>query len=101
MRARKLFSGIATATTAAALIIAPATAHADCGDDEQPACTGPVPSVDRVFAIMAELTDSSRPAASKTDVVAPGCAPDETGTIDNHLNSLNSRGSRSAECVSP
>ncbi|WP_343709517.1 hypothetical protein [Mycobacterium sp.] len=33
----RLFSGIATATMAAALIAAPATAHADCGDDIQPA----------------------------------------------------------------
>jgi hypothetical protein len=31
-------------------ITAPATAHADCGDPDQPACTGPVPTVDQVTA---------------------------------------------------
>jgi hypothetical protein len=41
---------------------------------------------------MAELTDPNRPAASKSGVVIPGLAPDEAGTIDDHLNSLNSRG---------
>lgn len=62
--------------------ITPATAHADES----------VPTVDQVVAVMTELTDPSRPAGSKTDVVIPGFAPDEAGTIDDHLNSLNGRG---------
>jgi hypothetical protein len=37
-------------------------------------------------------TKPNRPAASKTDAVTPGFTPDEAGTIDDHLNSLNSRG---------
>jgi hypothetical protein len=76
---------------AAALLLAaslafPATARADCGDPGQPPCTGPVPTVDQVVAIMAELTDPDRPAASNTDVVTPAFSPDEAGTIDDHLN---------------
>jgi hypothetical protein len=73
-------------TMAAALIASPATAYADCGDPGQDPCTGPVPTVDQVVAIMAELTDPDRPAASKTDVVTPAFSPDEAGTIDDHLN---------------
>ncbi len=33
---------------AAALIVSPATAYADCGDAGQDPCTGPVPTVDQV-----------------------------------------------------
>jgi hypothetical protein len=66
---------------AAALIAAPATAYAD----------DPVPTVDQVVAIMAELTDPGRPAASKTDIVTPGFAPDEAGTIDDHLRRMDGR----------
>jgi hypothetical protein len=78
-------------SAAAAMILAaslsiPATAHADCGDPGQDPCTGPVPTVDQVVAIMAELTDPDRPAASKTDIVTPGFSPEEAGTIDDHLN---------------
>ena len=75
-------------TAAAGLLVAvslvgvPATAHSD----------DPVPTVDQVVAIMAELTDPGRPAASKSDIVTPGFAPDEAGTIDDHLNTLNGRG---------
>ena len=64
-------------TLAAVLIVSPATAYADCGDPGQDPCTGPVPSVDQVVAIMAELTDPDIPAANKTDIVAPGFSPDE------------------------
>lgn len=67
-------------------VTAPAIAHADCGDPGQDPCTGPVPTVDQVVAIFAELTDPDRPAASKTDIVTPGFSPDEAGTIDDHLN---------------
>jgi hypothetical protein len=66
----------------AVLIVAPATARAD----------DPVPSADQVAGIMAELTDPGRPAASKTDVVTPGLAPDEAGTADDHLSRLSGRG---------
>jgi hypothetical protein len=67
-------------TMAAALIASPATAYADH-----------VPSPDDVVAIMAKLTDPGIPAANKGDIVTPGFAPDDAGTIDNHLNSLSGR----------
>ena len=72
----------------AAGITAPATAHADCGDPGQDPCTGPVPTVDQVVAVLAELTDPDIPAASKTNIVTPGFSPDEAGTIDDHLNRM-------------
>ena len=72
----------AAALLIAAALVAPATAHAD----------DPAPNVDQVVAIMTELTDPGRPAASKSDIVTPGFAPDEAGTIDDHLNILNGRG---------
>jgi hypothetical protein len=84
-------SGVAMAM-AATLIAAPATAHADCGKDGQPARTGPVPTVDQVVAIMAELTDQGKPAASKTDIVTPGFSPDEAQTTNDHLNEMNAKG---------
>jgi len=76
---------VATALSAA-LIASPATAHADCGDPDQPPCTGPVPTVDQVVGLLAELTDPDIPAANKTDIVTPGFSPEEAGTIDDHLN---------------
>jgi hypothetical protein len=85
------FPGVAT-TLAAALIASPATAYADCGDPDQPPCTGPVPTVDQVVAVLAELTDPDIPAANKGNVVTPGFSPDEAGTIDNHLTLLNAFG---------
>jgi hypothetical protein len=78
----------AAAMLIVATITAPAAARADCGDPGQDPCTGPVPTVDQVVAIMAELTDPDRPAASKTDIVTPGFSPDEAGTIDNHLTRM-------------
>jgi hypothetical protein len=72
----------------AALIAAPTTAHADCGEDGQPPCAGPVPTVDEVVAVLAKLTDPDIPAANKTDIVTPGFNPDEAGTIDDHLNRM-------------
>jgi hypothetical protein len=33
---------------AVASMVLPAIARADCGDPDQPACTGPVPTVDQV-----------------------------------------------------
>jgi hypothetical protein len=85
-------TGISTAMMAATLIASPATAYADCGDPGQDPCTGPVPTVDQVVAIMAELTDPNRPAASKTDIVTPGFAPEEAGTIDDHLHRTDAAG---------
>jgi hypothetical protein len=70
-------SAFASATMAAALIAAPATAYAD-----------PVPTPDEVVAIMAELTDPNIPAANKANVVSPGFTPDEAGAIDDHLNQM-------------
>jgi hypothetical protein len=75
-------AGLARATMAAALTAAPAPAHAD----------EPVPTTDQVVAIMAELTDPNRPAASKGDIVTPGFSPEEAGTIDDHLNRMNAHG---------
>jgi hypothetical protein len=74
------------------MICAPAPAYADCKDPGQDPCTGPVPTVDQVVAIMAELTDPNRPAASKGDVVTPGFSPDEAGTIDDHLHRTDAAG---------
>jgi hypothetical protein len=75
----------------AALIAAPATAHADCGDPGQDPCTGPVPAVDEVVGIMQQLTDPNIPAANKGDIVTPGFSPDEAGTIDDHLRRMDGR----------
>ena len=75
-------------TLAAALIASPATAYADCGDPDQPPCTGPVPTVDDVVGIFNGLTDPDIPAANKTNIVTPGFSPDEAGTIDDHLNRM-------------
>jgi hypothetical protein len=69
-------------TMAAALIASPAPAYAD----------EPVPTVDEVVAIMAELTDPNIPAANKTNIVTPSLSPDEAGTIDDHLNRTNAFG---------
>lgn len=66
-------------------------AHGDCGDQDQPPCTGPVPTTDQVLAIMTKLTDPDIPAADKADVVTPAFNPDEAGTIDDHLNRMNAR----------
>jgi len=80
-------SVIAT-TLAAALIASAATAYADCGDEGQPACTGPEPTVDQVVAIMDRLTDPDVPAVSKTDIVTPGFSPDEAQKLDDRLNRM-------------
>jgi hypothetical protein len=79
-------------TLAAALIALPATAYADCGDPGQDPCTGPVPTVDQVVAVLSGMTDPDVPAANKTNIVTPGFSPDEAGTIDDHLNRMNAFG---------
>jgi hypothetical protein len=71
-----------------ALIASPATAYADCGDPGQDPCADPVPTVDQVIAIMAELTDANKHAADKGDIVTPAFSPDEARTIDNHLRRM-------------
>ena len=76
----------ALATLTVALFGSPATAYADCGDPGHDPCTGPVPTVDQVVAILAELSDPDIPAANKTNIVTPGFSPEEAGTIDDHLN---------------
>jgi hypothetical protein len=82
----------AAAMILAASLASPATAHADCGDPTQDPCTGPVPTVDQVVGIMAELTDPSRPAASKTDIVTPEFSSDEAATVDDHLRRTDADG---------
>lgn len=78
----KLAAIVASATmAAAALIAAPVSANTDL-----------VPSTDEVVAIMAKMTDPGIPAANKGDIVTPGFAPDEAGTIDDHLNRMNAFG---------
>src|ERR1700733_9062116 len=85
------FPGVVTAM-AAALIASPATAYADCGDPDQPPCTGLVPTVDQVLTVLGELTDPDTPAANKSNVVTPGFSADEAGTIGNHLNRMRAHG---------
>lgn len=87
MELKKLTRIAAGALATAALpVMLAAPALADCGDPGQPPCTGPVPTVDQVVAIMAELTDPDIPAANKGDIVTPGFSPEEAATIDDHLN---------------
>jgi hypothetical protein len=62
-------------------VVAPSTAHAD-----------PVPTTDEVVAVLLKLVDPGIPAANKTDIVTPGFAPDDAGTIDNHLNRMEAFG---------
>jgi hypothetical protein len=77
---------------AASLTVVAAPANADCGDPDQPPCTGPVPTVDQVVDILAGLTDPNIPAATKTNIVTPRFSPDEAATIDDHLNRMNAHG---------
>ena len=74
-------------TLAAALIVSPATAYADCGDGDpdQPPCTGPVPTVEQVVGLMQELTDPNIPAANKGNVITPPFTAEEAATLDHQL----------------
>jgi len=85
--------GVAAVLLAVALVGAaePVTAHAECGDPDQPPCTDPVPTADEVVAIMAELTDPNKPAASKTDIARPGFSPEEAATLDHQLQVIEGR----------
>ena len=75
----------ALATLTAALIASPATAYADCGDPDQPPCTGPVPTVDQVVGLMQQLTDPNIPAANKGNVITPPFTAEEAATLDHQL----------------
>jgi len=79
---------VAAALLLAAPLAVPATAHGDCGDPDQPACTGPVPTPDQVAAIMNELTDPDIPAANKTDIVTPAFTDGQARGFDLMLNDL-------------
>ena len=85
-------------TVAAALLLAaslavPAIARADCGDPDQPACTGPVPTADQVVALLSELMDPNKPNADKNDVVTPDLSPESIGYLDTYLDGrLNAHG---------
>jgi hypothetical protein len=80
-------------TLAAALIASPATAYADCGDPGQDPCTGPVPTVDQVVALLSELMDPNRPNEDKNDVVTPDFSPESIGYLDTYLDGrLNAHG---------
>jgi hypothetical protein len=65
---------------AAALTVVAATAHAD-----------PVPTIDEVVAIMAELTDPDVPAAKKGNTVAAD-QPRRSRNIDNYLTRMRTFG---------
>jgi hypothetical protein len=76
----------AAALLLAASLAVPANAHADCGDPDQPACTGPVPTPDQVMALLGELTDPNIPAANKCDIVTPAFTDRQARGIDAMLN---------------
>ena len=82
----------AAALLLAASLAVPATAHADCGDPDQPACTGPVPTVDQVAAIMDRLTDPNVPAPDKSDIVTPAFTDGQARGFDLMMNDLRSWG---------
>jgi hypothetical protein len=69
-----------------------APARADCGEPGQDPCFGPAPTVDQVVAIMAELTDPTKPAGDKTNIVTPGFTPEEAAKIDDHLHRMDVAG---------
>lgn len=77
---------VVAATLLAASLAVPATACADCGDPDQPACTGPVPTVDQVMAILGELTDPNISAANKDDIVTPPFDDRQARGLDAILN---------------
>src|ERR1700729_777520 len=82
----------AAALLLAASLAVPVTAQADCGQDGQPACTGPIPTPDQLAAIMNELTDPDIPAANKTDILTPPFTDKQAWGFDLMLNDLRSWG---------
>jgi hypothetical protein len=82
----------AVSVAIAGAIVTAAPAQANCEDPGQLPCPGLVPTADQVVAVMAELTDPGKPAASKTDIVTPGFSPEEADAINDHLNQTNADG---------
>jgi hypothetical protein len=76
---------VVAATLLTASLAAPATAYSDCGDPDQPPCTGPVPSVEQVVGIMKQLTDPNIPAVNKGNVITPPFTAEEAATLDHQL----------------
>jgi hypothetical protein len=80
---------VAAVVLLAASLAVPASSHAACGDPDQSACTGPVPTVDQVTALLNELTDPNIPGEDKHDVVVtPDFAPNQIGWLDGTWNQL-------------
>jgi hypothetical protein len=86
--------GASALLAAAPLVAAAGPAHADCGDPGQDPCTGPVPTVDQLVAVLAELTDPNIAAASKANIVTPSLSPEEAQTLDDHLKQMDAHGGR-------
>jgi hypothetical protein len=90
---RSRMKTIAAATILAASLAGSVAANADCGDPGQDPCTGPVPTVDQVTALLAELMDTNRPNEDKNDVVTPDLSPESIGYLDTYLDGrLNAHG---------
>jgi hypothetical protein len=83
---------VAAALLLAASLAVPATAHADCGDPDQPPCTGPVPTVDEVMGLLGELTDPNIPGANKGDIVTPAFDDRHARGLDAMLNACQTFG---------
>lgn len=84
---------IVAAMLIAASLTVPATALADCGDPGQDPCTGPVPPVEQVVALLSKLMDPNTPNQDKHDVVTPDFSPESIGFLDKYLDGeLNARG---------
>jgi hypothetical protein len=81
----------ALAALTMALLHSPATAYADCGHDGQPACTGPVPTVDQVMDIMNRLTDPTVPSIEKGDIVTPPFDDHQARRLDVVLDYLRTK----------
>jgi len=93
MVSKKLTSVAAGVVAAAAMpVVMAVPAFADCGDPGQPACTGPVPTVDQVIDVLNALFNPNIPAADKGNIVTPPFTPDEDATNDDHLNRMGTRG---------
>jgi hypothetical protein len=74
-------------STVAALLLAASLASTAIARANEP-----VPTTDQVVAIMAELTDPSKPAIDKADIVTPGFTPEEAAKIDDHLHRMDVAG---------
>jgi hypothetical protein len=76
---------VVAALLLAASLVVPTRAHADCGDPGQDPCTGPVPTVDEIVAVMQQLTDPNIPAVNKGNIITPPFTPEEAATLDHQL----------------